>query len=194
MRKNIMTSMSMAVVFLATICFSSLTCLAQEVKLSKQEKTEIAKTLNVMFANFGERRISSNEFSNSDLIQFGIINAKFAPKKYLAQGKYLLPAKNVEAAVDKYFNISIKHQSIEGNPYKNGFYEVGGSDAGEGDRVELVKVQKNNETTIEVESKVFEIDGGDLFRKDKALLQKVTTGGKSRYVVLLFSSKIMRQQ
>ncbi len=162
-------------------------------KLTKQEKAEIAKTLNVMFANFGKRNFSSNELSNSDLIQFGIINAKFTPKKYLAQGRYLLPAKNVEAAVDKYLNITVNHQSIDGNPYRNGFYEVTGSDGGEGDRVELVKIQKNNETTIEVESKVFEVDGGDLFRKDKALLQKVTSGGKSRYVVLVFSSIIMRQ-
>ena len=191
MRKNIFVRIVGVLVLLTVSFLFSASCFAGEVKLSKKEKDEITKIIAASWNCFG-KNFTRDELTNTELIQFGILNSGFTPKKYLANGHYYLPAKYVEAVVNKYFNLKVKNESVVNSPYKNGQYEVSPSDAGEGNRIEITGFAGNSEQYLDVFADFSDVDSGQLFIKTNTIFNKVITNGKVRYIV--FSFMYQKQQ
>ena len=174
-------------VFVMALGFSVGEGFAAGVKLEKGVQREIEKTLEVMGSNF-EKSFSVSDFSNSDLIQFGITNAKFAPQpgQTYADGSYWVPAKLVEETVAKYFNRLVEHGLAQGLQYKKGYYKSRGGDLGEGCLIKITRVEKINDHAIMVYDDNLYPDTKKLFRKERAMFQRVVEPNGTRYVVLSY--------
>lgn len=91
------------------------------------------RTINVFLSNFSEQGFddySTNNYKESDLIHFAIINrfinAYESSIKYGEIGNYgtrqYISGSVVQNTIEKYFGFTIKNQNIEGFDYVNGQY------------------------------------------------------------------------
>lgn len=178
----------------------------------------LKKTLNTFFSNFSETNLEPFEagrIRDDALIQFGVLhNVINNPKLFEIVGggeNQRLAAKHVEAAVEKYFGLRIgQHKSLAGNysyiKYRNGFYYAPRA-SGEAYTFSQVMRLIDNNGTFTAYVNVYVASSGSninphgtpaewkragqdpqLSTRMKAAITTVGEGGRSRYVLLSYST------
>lgn len=201
-------------IILATIFVIALFCTSlafgkeKEIKLSKGEW----KKLNTFFSNFSEvflKPFEKGQISNKELVKFGILHNfwnNYNLFKQYGSNELKLDKKYVEASVEKYFGIkSITHETIDEATYKDGYYIIPNGagevyvfsqvtkfiDIGNGYYLAYLNIYyASSGFTGDPHGNLKEWqkdDDGDipkLSRKMKATVQKVTSNGSSRYILI----------
>lgn len=129
------------------------------------------------------------EVTNDALIQFAILyNNNLGPyhKSIDNEGHYRLPAKYVEKIAKQYFGKGVEHHTLGDIVFSRGNYYAQGSDAGEGERIEISRLTLLGNNVYEVDATFYTIPDGDGYLKERMKLRKVTSKGRSRYVVLAY--------
>lgn len=126
--------------------------------------------------------------TNKSLIRFGIYsnwdNNYQVFKKIGDGGSYRLSAKYVEARAATYFGREVKHASVDGWAYKNGYYTGAPGDFGEGHRVKVIKLTDIGKGLYKAYADFYSFDDNRSFGGDKMILKKVSSKGKTRFIVL----------
>lgn len=186
--------------FVAVLSFASAAqAKPQQVKMNAAQRAKLDK----FFSNFTETSLSSferNKVSDQVLIGFAI-SYIFDNKSRVTQ-KGRVAASQVDASAAYFFGRKIKkHRSIEGNAFKNGFYE-GGDAILERQIPVFSRVKKlvslgDQNYLVSVENYVGlpgAKDGDEKPRVDQkvsATIRQVTSQGKPRFI--LTSYKILWQ-
>lgn len=180
MKKNTFSGLLTVAGFLLSFCFSQSAICASEVKLNDKTKAEIVGMFSLMDNSLNS---SFTEFTNEDMVHFGIVNSGFKPKKLFADESYMMSAKIVDETVKKYFNRKVKHGSTQYYKYQKGFYKIPANDSGgDLDVVKITKIEKIDDENIMVHATTYDPTGSKFIRKEKATFTRVTDGGKTRYV------------
>ena len=189
-------------------CNSSVLGEEKEIQLNKGEWEK----LNTFFSNFSEvflKPFEKGQISNKELVRFGILHNFWNNYKLFKQydsNELKLDKKYVEASVEKYFGIKlITHETTDDATYKDGYYIIPG---GTGEVYVFSQVTKFIDIgnsyylaylNIYYASSGFtgdphgnlktwqKEDDGDipkLSRKMKATVQKDTSNGQSRYILI----------
>ncbi len=150
--------------------------------IDKKTREEIRTVFAVLGATMHENFIT-NELSNENLINFGVFNAGFTPKKTSDDGRFSLPEKYVGDVVKKYFNRNVKHKSSANFPYKNGKYTAYIMYSEDYTRIEITGCDNLGDNKFVFYVSKFDLDNDNLSGKERATFLKIKSGGKSRYVI-----------
>jgi len=82
------------------------------------------------------------------------------------------------------FGQKVNHKSVPYYQFKNGHYLAHVADAGQGDRIEITRVENQGKDTYQVYASFFNVDDDKLYSRKKALVQLITSSGKSHFVML----------
>jgi hypothetical protein len=163
-------------------------CVAGKINLDKQQKKQLVDLFDNVTRKCETTYFKSGELTNDQLITYGLVHStgsKFAvhPDK---NGKYRVPASYVDEVAMQYFGQKVNHKSISSHLYKEGYYLMHVADAGMEDRIEITRVESREKDVYLVYASYFDVIDNTLNRKDKALVKRVDSGGKSHFVMLEF--------
>lgn len=149
-----------------------------------------------------ERDFKNGKISNEDLVQFGIYQVALRHEDDLFQvlktGEMCLAAKYVAASVRRYFGKTVRHQSIgyyKGQydwEYRNGFYY---GDPMAFEQAGLLRLKRIRAYGVDKRYLTAYVDyfderylGSDelVVVKTKMILKKVSSKGRSRYILTSF--------
>lgn len=151
---------------------------ASSTHLNKQEQKQLADLFDNVSRLCEAKYFKSGALTNDELIAYGVVHStgsKFAAHPD-QNGKYRLPASYVDQVAMQYFGRKVTHKSVPMYQYSNGHYLAHAADAGEYFRIEITSVESKGEDIYLVKTS----------SKDKALVKRIDSDGKSRFVMLEF--------
>lgn len=160
------------------------------VKVNAKTKKELLHLFDVVKRVCEMEYFSEGGVTNFAMIQFGILyNNNLGPyhKSIDNEGHYRLPAKYVEKIAMQYFGKTVKHETIGDIVYDNGTYYPTGSDAGEGWNTAITQVLDLGDGRYEVWARHRAIPEGEDAGEEIMTVRKVTSGRKSRYIVVAYA-------
>jgi hypothetical protein len=186
MKKDVIGKFLMLMVLMATFCFCQVTCFAGQINPDKQQKKQLVELFDTLSRKCEAEYFRQGELTNDKLITYA--NVHSTGSSYAAhpdrEGKYRLPAGYVDKITIKYFGKKVEHKSVANYPYRKGYYMAHVADAGETSRIEITGFESLGNDLYLAHASYYDESDNNLFRKDKALLKKVTSAGKSRFIVL----------
>jgi hypothetical protein len=163
-------------------------CLGARIKPDKQQLKQLTELFDNVSRLCEAEYFKAGELGNDKLITYGIVHS--TGSKYASNpdknGKYRLPASYVDQVVMQYFGKKVNHKSVPGYQYKQGYYLAHVADAGEYCKIVITSVQSKENDVYVVRASYFSPDDNQLVGKDKAIVQRITTDGKSHFVMLEF--------
>jgi hypothetical protein len=188
MKKGVIGKFTMLMVSLTIFCFWQVTCFAAQVNPDKQQIKQLVDLFDTLSRKCEAEYFRQGELTDEKLITCA--NVHSTGSSYAAhpdrEGKYRLPAGYVDKITIKYFGKKAEHKSVANYPFHKGYYLAHVADAGEGSRIEITGFESLGNDLYLAHASYYDESDNNLFRKDRALLKKVTSAGKSRFMVLEF--------
>jgi hypothetical protein len=171
---------------LAAVILCHGNCLAAKITLDKQQQKQLVNLFDTVTRICEAKHFKSGDLTNEQLITYGIVystGSKFAAHAD-KNGKYRLPASYVDQVAMQYFGRKVKHKSVPIFPFSKGYYLAHVGDAGEEDRIEITRVENQGKDLYLVHASYFEPEANKLYRKEKALVKLINSGGKSHFIMV----------
>ena len=160
----------------------------RSINLDKQQQKQLADLFNSVSRLCEAEYFKAGALTNDELITYGVVHStgsNFAAHPD-QNGRYRLPASYVDQVAMQCFGRKVHHKSVLGFQYKNGDYLAHVGDAGEVDRIEITNVESQEGDIYLVFASYFTPDENKLYSKKKALVKRIDSGGRSRFVMLEF--------
>lgn len=174
----------------AAMIFFSNACLAEEIRLSQQEKAGIAKLLVLINQTFASS-FNEGTLTNEQLILLAVTESASKSFPRNADSSYYLPDEFVDKVTRGYFGRAVKHQSVAGVKYANRRYLVPPGDPGLPNNIKINRVEKIASDRIAVFYSVLIPDEDNkVWSDEKAILAKAKDG-QPRLIIL--SNQILKK-